>query len=562
MWTLDGDTEVRRRDSLVTEEPVEIRLSAGGRSQTVAVTMRTPGHDFELAAGFLHAEGLLPGGPRQVSYCADVDRPDQRFNVVTVESDGPAPDGPVRTGIVSSACGVCGSASLDAVRERGLPPVGPGPEVPVEVLYGLPDALRSRQGVFDATGGLHAAGLFDAAGGLIAAREDVGRHNAVDKLVGWGLLNGRLPLAGTVLMVSGRCGYEIVQKAVAAGIPCGRLGVRPDVAGRGGGRGLRRHPGRLPAQSPLQRVRAPRPHHPPRARPARRMTTGAGGLGAYDVVVLTGGRGSRLGGVDKAGLAVGGVAIGARVLAAVPDAGRSVVVGEPVPGADVVVREEPVGGGPVAGLAAGLAPGDRQDGGGARRGPAVRDRGGGRGTARGPRDGGGGAAGGRHRPRPVPLRGLGDRRAAGGAGRGRRSGRGPAAGRGRGGAGGRSSGGRWRPGGRRPGSTATRSRIWRPHATGPGAEMGTLQDWTDLVTAELGIGDLVDAGTRDQVLDLTKDVAHGVARPAAPLTAYLMGLAVGRGADPAALAARLSELATTWTPPAEPAGSGAAAQGG
>ena len=219
VWTLDGDTEVRRRDSLVTEEPVEIRLSAGGRSQTVAVTMRTPGHDFELAAGFLHAEGLLPAGPRQVSYCADVDRPDQRFNVVTVESDGPVPDGPVRTGIVSSACGVCGSASLDALRERGLPPVGPGPEVPVEVLYGLPDALRSRQGVFDATGGLHAAGLFSPTGELIAAREDVGRHNAVDKLVGWALLGGRLPLAGTVLMVSGRCGYEIVQKAVAAGIP-------------------------------------------------------------------------------------------------------------------------------------------------------------------------------------------------------------------------------------------------------------------------------------------------------------------------------------------------------
>ena len=219
VWTLDGETEVRRRDSVVTEEPLEIRLSAGGRTQTVAVTMRTPGHDFELATGFLHAEGLLPGVPHQVSYCADVERADQKFNVVTVETDGPALEAPVRSGIVSSACGVCGSASLDALHERGLHRVADDVTVPVDVLYGLPDALRSAQGLFEVTGGLHAAGLFTADGSLVAAREDVGRHNAVDKLVGWGVLGDRLPLSGTVLMVSGRCGYEIVQKAVAAGIP-------------------------------------------------------------------------------------------------------------------------------------------------------------------------------------------------------------------------------------------------------------------------------------------------------------------------------------------------------
>ena len=219
VWTLDGETEVRRRDSVVTEEPLEIRLSAGGRTQTVAVTMRTPGHDFELATGFLHAEGLLPGVPHQVSYCADVERADQKFNVVTVETDGPALEAPVRSGIVSSACGVCGSASLDALHERGLHRVADDVTVPVDVLYGLPDALRSAQGVFEVTGGLHAAGLFTADGSLVATREDVGRHNAVDKLVGWGVLGDRLPLSGTVLMVSGRCGYEIVQKAVAAGIP-------------------------------------------------------------------------------------------------------------------------------------------------------------------------------------------------------------------------------------------------------------------------------------------------------------------------------------------------------
>ena len=219
VWTLDGETEVRRRDSVVTEEPLEIRLSAGGRTQTVAVTMRTPGHDFELATGFLHAEGLLPGVAHQVSYCADVERADQKFNVVTVETDGPALEAPVRSGIVSSACGVCGSASLDALHERGLHRVADDVTVPVDVLYGLPDALRSAQGLFEVTGGLHAAGLFTADGSLVATREDVGRHNAVDKLVGWGVLGDRLPLSGTVLMVSGRCGYEIVQKAVAAGIP-------------------------------------------------------------------------------------------------------------------------------------------------------------------------------------------------------------------------------------------------------------------------------------------------------------------------------------------------------
>ena len=220
VWTLDGDAEVRRRDTLVTEEPLEVRVAAGGRSGRVSVTMRTPGNDFELAVGFLHGEGLLPAGALgQVSYCADVERADQLYNVVTVEVDAPAPPEPARVGLVSSACGVCGSASLDALRERGLRPVGAGPTVPVETLYGLPDALRAAQGLFATTGGLHAAGLFTPDGSLLAAREDVGRHNAVDKLVGWALLGGRLPLSAAVLLVSGRAGYEIVQKAVAAGIP-------------------------------------------------------------------------------------------------------------------------------------------------------------------------------------------------------------------------------------------------------------------------------------------------------------------------------------------------------
>jgi FdhD protein len=220
VWTLDGDAEVRRRDTLVTEEPLEVRVAAGGRSGRVSVTMRTPGHDFELAVGFLHGEGLLPPGTlRAVSYCADVDRPDQLYNVVTVETGGAAPPEPARVGLVSSACGVCGSASLDALRERGLRPVESALTVATGTLYGLPDALRAAQELFAATGGLHAAGLFTSGGELLVAREDVGRHNAVDKLVGWALLAGRLPLSEAVLVVSGRAGYEIVQKAVAAGIP-------------------------------------------------------------------------------------------------------------------------------------------------------------------------------------------------------------------------------------------------------------------------------------------------------------------------------------------------------
>jgi FdhD protein len=212
-------TELIRRDAVVTEEPLEIRVSAGGRSSTVTVTMRTPGADFELAVGFVVAEGLAAAGEvRQVSYCADIRTDEQRYNVVTVEVTGDAPPDAVRLAPVSSACGVCGTANLDQLRARNLPQIGPGPRVAVETLYRLPDALRAAQTVFSSTGGLHAAGLFTADGSVQAVREDVGRHNAVDKLVGWAVAGGRLPLDQSVLMVSGRAGYEIVQKAVAAGI--------------------------------------------------------------------------------------------------------------------------------------------------------------------------------------------------------------------------------------------------------------------------------------------------------------------------------------------------------
>ncbi|MFI6733833.1 formate dehydrogenase accessory sulfurtransferase FdhD [Nonomuraea sp. NPDC050451] len=221
---LSGSATRERRDYLATEEPLEIRLTApDGTRKTVAITMRTPGHDFELAAGFLHGEGLAgPGDIAAIAYCTDEDLPPEaRYNTVTVRLRGPIPDLPAldRHFLTSSACGVCGSASLEALHDRCKPvPRGLLALTP-ELLYGLPEALRAAQGGFGKTGGLHAAGLFSATGTLVAVREDVGRHNAVDKLVGWAGLSERLPLAEHVLMVSGRASYEIMQKALAAGIP-------------------------------------------------------------------------------------------------------------------------------------------------------------------------------------------------------------------------------------------------------------------------------------------------------------------------------------------------------
>jgi FdhD protein len=221
---LTGAEAVDRRDDLATEEPLEIRLALpGGGHRTVAITMRTPGHDFELAAGFLLGEGVArPGGIASIAYCTDEDLlPEARYNTVTVRLHGPIPDLPAleRHFVTSSACGVCGSAGLDNLRARCAPLPEDGLRITPEILYGLPDALRRAQGVFGKTGGLHAAGLFTAEGARVVVREDVGRHNAVDKLVGWAGLTERLPLSGHLLMVSGRAGYEIVQKALAADIP-------------------------------------------------------------------------------------------------------------------------------------------------------------------------------------------------------------------------------------------------------------------------------------------------------------------------------------------------------
>jgi FdhD protein len=215
----------RQRDTLATEEPLEIRLLAGDARRTVAVTMRTPGADFELAAGFLYGEGVIASRDEieTIRYCVDAELDAaQQYNIVNValrRETLPELGALDRHFYTSSACGVCGKASLEALRLRAVPEAAPGPQVPTDVLFGLPQTLRAGQGLFDATGGLHAAGLFDPAGRLLALREDVGRHNAVDKLIGWALLGGRIPLHDQILLVSGRASFEIVQKCLAAGVP-------------------------------------------------------------------------------------------------------------------------------------------------------------------------------------------------------------------------------------------------------------------------------------------------------------------------------------------------------
>ncbi|MFL5798255.1 MAG: formate dehydrogenase accessory sulfurtransferase FdhD [Actinomycetota bacterium] len=201
-------------DFLAAEEPLEIRL--GG--ERVAVTMRTPGHDTELAVGFLVGEGIV--SPADVAGGAECrsEEGDGGVADVRLRPGARASAGWQRNFYATSSCGVCGKASIDAIRVAAGP-VADGPVVTTGVLASLPDRLREAQRVFDRTGGLHAAGLFTPAGDLVTLREDVGRHNAVDKVVGRHALAGDLPLGGHVLLVSGRASFELVQKAVVAGIP-------------------------------------------------------------------------------------------------------------------------------------------------------------------------------------------------------------------------------------------------------------------------------------------------------------------------------------------------------
>ncbi|MFB8385685.1 formate dehydrogenase accessory sulfurtransferase FdhD [Microbacterium sp. NPDC055910] len=227
--TVSADQEpiVRRRpDTLAVEEPLEIRVAG----TPLAVTMRTPGSDIELAAGFLVSEGVLSrgeefhsaihcGGPGTGGVTAE-----NTYNVLDVTlAPGVAPPSPdiARAFYTTSSCGICGKASIDAVETvSSYDLTSDHADVAPAMIATFPDRLREQQAVFEKTGGLHAAALFDAASGeMLVLREDVGRHNAVDKVVGWALLNDRLPLRGTVLQVSGRASFELVQKAVMAGIP-------------------------------------------------------------------------------------------------------------------------------------------------------------------------------------------------------------------------------------------------------------------------------------------------------------------------------------------------------
>lgn len=219
---LAAGRRIERVDTLVVEEPLELRV--GGES--LQVTMRTPGDDFDLATGFLLAEGVItkPSDVLGMRYCAGVDaNGEQTYNlldITLVRGVAAPPKSAKRNTTVTSACGVCGKDSLEDVRTKAAWDVAEdAAAIKAEVLASLPVRLREAQKIFDRTGGLHAAGLFTAEGGLLAAKEDVGRHNAVDKVLGQALREDRVPLRGTVLAVSGRASFELAQKAVMAGVP-------------------------------------------------------------------------------------------------------------------------------------------------------------------------------------------------------------------------------------------------------------------------------------------------------------------------------------------------------
>lgn len=212
---VDGDRRARRPDDVIVEEPMAIQLDGA----LVSTTMRTPGNDYELAVGFCHAEGLLGGAAvTGVRYCADGSAVDSEFNVVTVETGGRAPTPTPRLGMTSSSCGLCGSTALNELTDRLSPlPADHLMPIPLSILVSVPDRVLSGQGLFTSTGAVHAAAAFGADGKPLIVREDVGRHNAVDKVVGRLLLDNRLPAYDMGLFVSGRASFEMVQKAWAAG---------------------------------------------------------------------------------------------------------------------------------------------------------------------------------------------------------------------------------------------------------------------------------------------------------------------------------------------------------
>ncbi len=211
--TVTAGERARRPDELIVEEPMTVQLDG----TIVSTTMRTPGHDYELAVGFCFSDGLLAGAPvLGVRYCADGSAVGSEFNVVTVETGGRAPAPRPRLGNTTSSCGLCGNDAIDELCDRLLPLPHTAP-ISLEVLHAMPDRVATAQGLFDTTGAVHAAAAFTPSGEVLLTREDVGRHNAVDKVVGRLLLDGALPATGLGLFVSGRASFELVQKAWAAG---------------------------------------------------------------------------------------------------------------------------------------------------------------------------------------------------------------------------------------------------------------------------------------------------------------------------------------------------------
>ena len=209
----DGHALRRRPDRLIVEEPLEVRLD----DHLVGTTMRTPGHDFELAVGLVHGDGLLAGAPVVACrYCGTGSAVESEFNVVSVDTGGTAPVPARRLSTTTAACGLCGSTAIDELRDR-IAPIPVGAPWPIELLARVPALVHPGQDLFASTGAVHAAAAFDRTGTPLVVREDIGRHNAVDKVVGRLLLDGHLPATDLGLYVSGRAGFEIVQKAWAAG---------------------------------------------------------------------------------------------------------------------------------------------------------------------------------------------------------------------------------------------------------------------------------------------------------------------------------------------------------
>ena len=223
--TIDEGISRQHIDRVAVEEPLEIRLLAGTGRRSLVLTMRTPGHDFELAAGFLFNEGIVKSRDEilGISYCLDADiEQTQQYNIVNVQLRAPSlPDLSAYARLFSGygACGICGRESIDALEARGLDIIDDSTTVAPDILYELPERMRAAQPIFERTGGLHATALFNASGELLVLREDIGRHNAFDKIVGEAFLSDKLPLKGRIALVSGRASFELVQKAIAAQIP-------------------------------------------------------------------------------------------------------------------------------------------------------------------------------------------------------------------------------------------------------------------------------------------------------------------------------------------------------